>query len=245
VYKYYDDKDKNIKMATNMRYINQLRDSVSCGEEFARVPAQRLKYETGILADYFVRFNRCSGATTVNYLEESKKGKENFRLRIAPGIDFSKATIITSGSEDSGNDISFRIGLEAEIVLPVYHGRWSVIIEPTYQSVETDGKRPMTYSSIELPIGLRYNFYEKNNSRFYVNAAGLIDFPIETVVKLTSVTAVEDIGGSFSFTAGAGFVYKRFSLEGRFYFNRKGFQEFTLLDTKFSKMGVILGFRIL
>jgi hypothetical protein len=232
-------------MATNLGYINQLRDSVSCGEEFSRVPVQRLKYQVDILADYFVRFNQCSRATTVNYYEESRKGQERFMLRIAPGVDFSKARIITTSTETSGNDVSFRIGLEAEIVLPVYHNRWSIIIEPTYQSVETDGQRPMTYSSIEIPVGVRYNFYVSDKAKVFVNAAGVIDFPIETKVKFSNSITVEDIGGSFSLTAGAGFAYKRLSLEGRYYFSRNGFQELELLGTKFTKASLILGFRIL
>ncbi len=112
-----------------------------------------------------------------------------------------------------GSKISPRLGLELEYILPFNNNRWSILLEPTYQSYAgNESEIALKYSSLEIPFGVRRYFFLKKESTLFINA-GLVtlDFYIDASVDFES-----DQGNDFELTQSAdvwsnlfvGFGYK-------------------------------------
>jgi hypothetical protein len=137
--------DKNdhyaIKVAQNLTYVNQLRTQVSCGGLSFRDAAHKMKYRAEYLVKYFLQFNECSGVESTHYIPDKRKKRQAFHLRVTPGVDFSTSKVesvfSTTEKEYPDREVGFRMGAEAEFVLPFNKNKWVIWIEPTYQTYKT------------------------------------------------------------------------------------------------------------
>ena len=67
----------------------------------------------------------------------AKTEKDWFNLSIRPGMNYATLSIgndltLSITNIDFGNKLGFRLGLEAEFVLPFNKYKWAIIVEPTY-----------------------------------------------------------------------------------------------------------------
>jgi len=97
---------------------------------------------------------------------------------------------------DYGNKLNLRIGFETEAVLPFHNEKWSVYIEPTFQSFKGEEIVARTgiafgdivgiviYKSIELPIGIKHYINLSKKSKLFIKAAYLIDFEFDSKIQI-------------------------------------------------------------
>ena len=253
VYKRY--RAEELGIATNNRYILQLTQSFQCGE----VPndLDRLTYTKKALEKIFISYNECVGSDYTDYLAK-KPAARLFRLTVRPGINNSSlainSTVNDSRDIDFGNHYSFRIGVEAEFVLPFNKNKWSLIAEPTYQQFAAatsipystfSGSRTVTadYTSWQLPLGVRHYFFLNHSSKLFVNALFMMDFPrSSSTIKYQNTNPLE-IWQSNAFLVGAGYNYSnRVSLEARYATGRDILPNHTsTLISRYQTFSVIMG----
>lgn len=140
------------------------------------------------------------------------------------------------------------MGLETEMVMPFYKGKFSIVLEPNYESFEMNmehGISKIKYSYIEFPIGLRYYFYLNSNSKLYLNGFYVSPYGI----NLNSVFEwypgreykVEPTG---NWNFGGGINHKRFSMEARYHSRRELIKNITYGDAFYSSFSIILGYQL-
>ncbi len=144
----------------------------------------------------FTRYTQCLGGEIVTIKKKEKR--DWFNLTVRPGIQYAWWETQTSDAEfkDFGGDIGARLGLEGEFVLPFNKNKWAIIIEPTYQTYQSEKWSPgilnssgdyimkVDYRSIELPIGLRYYIFLNKDFKVYVEGTRMYnDFDFDS--KLT------------------------------------------------------------
>ena len=150
--------------------------------------------------------------------------------------------------KDSEFEPQIRLGLELEYILPFNHGKWAIFLVPTYIPYKTEkevflpGGRGIDpnpvrtgtiadfvtfkYSAIELPVGVRYYLFLKNNASIFFNGGAGYNFHLNS-------STIEDFGEgrtrerpdfevatgkSLSLLFGLGYTHNSgFSIEARFY----------------------------
>jgi hypothetical protein len=221
-------------------------------------------YNEKDLTAYFKDYNSSFGGNTTE-LAKAKR-KPYFNLKLTPGLNSSSvvmSTVVGSQNETSVSNfdkqMGFRIGLEAELIVPLNKYHWGILFEPTFQSYSAEdpagkhGTSSINYQSIEFPIGLRYYIPINNeNTRFFINGFLIPGMAINTNSSISYFTFYSnmitektvDIKSSGSASFGAGVEYKRFSLEARYYSDRN------LLNSAseyadYSRFSFVLGYKFL
>lgn len=164
VYKSY--KATNIKIKKNKKYLQQLFTDLNCSSIDMDM-IKKVDYNKNELVNFFIYYNgNCSNEEYMNFEEKNFKDFYNLNLRV--GLNSSsliiKNFVDSSRDTDFGTELAFRLGLESEFIMPFNKNKWSIIIEPTYQSfksenIGTNQSPKVTYKSIEFPIGLRHYLF--------------------------------------------------------------------------------------
>jgi hypothetical protein len=141
------------------------------------------------------------------------------------------------------------------MLLPFNHYRWSIFLEPTYQQYSGHQVIKRTYylprevnasyESLEIPVGLKYNFPVNQNAMLFIRGGMVVDIPFHSTITYTNQDRLYKILSGNSFTAGLGTQYKRFGAEFRYFGNRDVLSSSMSWDTKYSKLSFIFGYRIL
>jgi hypothetical protein len=138
IYKKYQ-KFGSISIGENSRYKQQLFKSLSC----TSIPIKEinnLDYTKKDLVQFFVKYNECHQEEFTNFVAKQKL--DWFNLSIRPGLNSSSLAIQNSSSPsrnaDFGSKYGFRLGVECELVLAFHKNKWAVLVEPTYQSFNTE-----------------------------------------------------------------------------------------------------------
>ena len=164
IFKQYINSDNQV--GTNKKYKQQLWDNLKCSS-FEMDKIKKMEYKKKELVSFFEEYNKCNNQEFIKY--EEKQKRDLFNLSIRPGLNSSSLVIYNSSSSlrrtDYGNKMTFRIGLESEIVMGFNKNKWAILIEPTYQYYKAE-EEPVTnlsntnvdYKSIEVPVGLRHYF---------------------------------------------------------------------------------------
>ncbi len=219
-----------------------------------------LNYDKNELIRLFIKFNTCSNSSYTRY--ELKQKRDLFNLSLRPGINFSSLSIENPYSHLKSTDfdgiINFRFGVEAEIVFPFNKSKWSLLLEPTYQSYKTEKDANLSdvntamsyhsrvdYQSVEVPVGIRHSFFLSDDFKIFVNASYIIDFDFNSTLEFTRISdgAVSEIielntGGSQAF--GAGFKFKdRYGMEIRYHTKREILNNRGSWDSKYNKTSII------
>jgi hypothetical protein len=170
----------------------------------------------------------------------------------APGDNF---VILTDF--EFNQEMSFRLGIELEYILPFNNDKWAILFEPTYQYYNTEKTFDISpdspvariktatveYSSIEFPIGFRHYSHLNDNSRLFFNVSFLFDRPFKSNINYFDEDY--EINSVSNLAFGAGYSYKNtYSIEARLFSTRE------LLNTDVTNAGhknvsVIFGYTIL
>jgi len=235
IYKRYNPQGDQSKVGINDTYLSQLKEIFS-DDSAAAALVPKTKYSISSLTKIFSVHNdkHTDPNTKKDFLAETKS---KYNLTIRPGILFFDAIdASTPVSEDSfPSKTNFRIGVEAEWVLPFNKNKWSIVIEPTYSfysneklSFKSRDQLYTTsfdsYSFINVPLSIRHYMYLNNKSKLFANV-GIDAFNFQfgkdletdydgevfSRAKLSSVLILQ------GFSAGVGFTYNnKFTFEARY-----------------------------
>lgn len=228
IHKLYRLKDDNAEVVrTNETFRQQLWTNVKIdGGDIKRL--ETLNYTKSDLVKYFIDYNSRSGKTFT--VQTRKKEAPGFNLRITPGLNYSLLRIVNSYWDKQvftfPGQVGFRIGLEAELVIPYTHRTVSLLLEPTYQyfsgsSSSMGQELVVNFNTIEFPIGARYNLYLSKNTRLFFNLLYISKYGI----NFNSGTTLDDGAKKSpdfkqSIAAGVGLGWKWLSAEFRGYTNK-------------------------
>ncbi|MDQ8010820.1 MAG: outer membrane beta-barrel protein [Flavobacterium nitrogenifigens] len=221
-----------------------------------------LKYKKADLTRYFLKYNNTDNKTKNSVISKSSEGR--FHLKITPELSF------VSGSMNDGDSPSIdvnlesntnlKIGLEAEYLLPFNKNKWSLFLNPAYQKYETTKQysRPglfagspsitrnieVKYSSIQVPIGLRYYFLINNNSKVFINAAFSFDINGKASLSFDKNAELESKTGS-NFAFGVGYNFKnKFSAEIRTNTKKQLLGDYNTISIDYKAIDLVFAYSI-
>lgn len=250
----------NSSIAKNNYFREQLFLDLKCDNILQR-EYENLNYNRSALLKFFIKYNKCSDT---NFIEFQKtEQKDLFNLTVRPRLNNSSLSMNNSSTDiysfkfDSKS--SFGLGIEAEYILPFNKNKWALIAEPTYQYYKAEKTKETTslvggeinakvdYKSIELPIGVRYYFFLKNNSKIFINASYLIDLGSNSKIEFSrkdgSVINSLDIKSGSTLGLGiGGKLQDKYSIEFRYLINRTLLKNYFFVDSSYSTASLIVGY---
>lgn len=253
IYKSY--KVSEDQVAKNKQYKQQIWMALKC-DNISLKNIESLDYKRNELINVFVKYNECNNTEFTNF-EKKESGKSSFHLSIRPGIKNSSLTVTNAYSAERDRKFDsktgFRIGAEAEYVLPFNKNKWALILEPTYQSYKAeridygDKKSEVSYQSIEFPIGVRHYFFLNDNSKIFINAQYIIEAAFSSEAKILFNSYIKEdakVEPQSGFAVGAGYNYKkRYSTELRYsHKNIIGNHEY--LSSSYGTVSLIFGYTL-
>lgn len=239
VFKLYLNADDKIQQ--NNFFRQQLYNSLKC-KEISISYLEKIDYKANDLVKLFVAYNNCLDSSYDNFTNKEKKDFFNLSLKLGLNNTSFKIQNLRSNTEsDFGNQLGLRFGLEAEFIMPFNRDKWSVFIEPTYQSFKTvDGAGPfasINYNSIEIPIGLRHYLFLSELSKFFVNAAFVFDFSGESTIGNLEVKT------SSNLVFGLGYKHNnKYGVELRYYITRNLFYNYMFYTSGYNNISLIFGY---
>ncbi len=253
IYKRY--KTTSSLIGSNNKFRQQLWLTLNClGITDNRL--KQLNYNKNDLVSLFEDYNGCQNSEFVNYEKKVKRDLFNFNIR--PGIRLNTLTLENSNTELRNmhfkNAVSYRVGIESEILMPFNHRRWAILIEPTYQSFNSeiiinigtegfvvDEKVTAKYKSIEIPVGFRYYFYQNSESQLFLNIAYAIDINNNSKIDFETQNDIE-MKSSDYMVLGIGYKFQnRYSIEYRYNLTRDPFWAYNVWQSKYTSMSLICG----
>lgn len=254
VYKSYKTEEQIIHK--NNSFKNQLRKDLKC-PTIGYEKLKNLEYNKNNLVDFFIEFNKCSSGNYINYMEKQKKTL--FALSLRPGLNYSSLSTYNEQTSsnfrnvDFGNELAFRFGVEAELIMPFNKNKWSLIAEPTYQYFKSEAefatqtenqKAKADYKSIEVPVGVRHYFFLNENAKLFVNASYTLDFSTNSVIEFESGPDFE-IKTKSNLAFGLGYKhYNKYSIEIRYLTSRDILGDYVYRFSEYKTFSVIFGYSI-
>jgi hypothetical protein len=233
----------------NQEYIMRLSDSLSCSAPDFPNPIV-VRYEAKSLTNFFIAYNNCVKSAYTDYW--TKTGKTAFHLNIRPGIDLSSLILKDNSSGymtkySYGSKASFRIGAEAELILPIYRNKWSVLLEPEYRSYNSSSGGPgfeVDYKAIQVLLGARYYMFIGGQSKLYLAAELFTNFQLNSTLQYegNDLSIQPRLGEAVS----AGFRYgDRFSIELNYTLPEQILDNYYFLRANLTATSLIVSYRIL
>lgn len=249
-------------LVQNEYYKNQLINGLRCAG-ITLDDVRTIGYAKNDLERLFVKYNKCVGAEYQTYIP---KQKNLFHLSIRPGVSMDNFTIENFDAYPTyrgfGNQITYRIGAEAEYVFPFYRNKLSLLVEPTFQTYDAQTTMEVStiaggilnqavhYHSIELPVGLRYSAFLSKDSKLYADFTLVaVDFTIRSYIMFTrkdgSIYESFPIRSSANPDLGLGYKFRnKYSVEVRYQTGRDLLTYEPQWHTKFTSLSLIFGYTI-
>lgn len=258
IYKNYQNGDNTV--GTNSSFKYQLWNEFRCGD-ISIGEIQKIEYHQDDLTEFFTDYNQCEGSEFTSFAGKGKRDLINLRIR--PGLNLSSFKFRESytGSPDVNfeNQLSFRLGLELESILPFHNGKWALFVEPGIQIFKSEKERTSSidntslerrqnisvdYKSVEIPVGIRHYFFLNEVSTIFVNAAYVIDSEFDSSATFDPGRTIElETDDNLAF--GVGFKYNhRFSSEIRFQTIREVYTDYFYQITEYNALSLILGYQL-
>ena len=133
--------------------------------------------------------------------------------------------------------------------MPYNNNKWAIIIEPTFQYFKSEtelfGRNIIVhYKSIELPIGIRYYVFLKNNSKIFINASLILDFSNHSTIDFDSRSNLT-IKSNNNFGFGIGYKKNnKYSLEFRYQTGRDILKNYLYWRSDYNTLSLIFGYTI-
>jgi hypothetical protein len=252
IYKPYKVSEQQI--SENNFYKQQLARALKC-DQITNDQLVRLKYERNALIKIFKSYNTSQDSEFSSFKPERKKDLLNIAIR--PGITSNKLSITNDAASyyntKFNNQIGFRLGVEAEFILPFNKNKWAIVIEPTYQIYKSEKTRnnglssQIDYNTIEFPIGFRHNMFLGNDSKLFINAQYVFEKAIN------SKGLFEDRYGNNeieikprnSTVFGLGYNYKKkYSVEARINLPKEILGSYVFWESNYQSVSLVFGYSI-
>lgn len=257
----------NHKIIQNNSFRQQILTALRC-KDITQKYIENINYKQRELEKIFVTFNECTHSEYRVY-NIKKQRKDFFNLSLRPGINLSNLAVVNTREHSStramatefGNDLSFRFGIESEFILPFNNGKWSVIVEPTYQYYNSE-KTTLTstimggvivsqvnYQSIELPIGVRHYIFFNDQSKIYADISYIFDFNNHPNIIFSRNDGSEyhslQIQSGRNFGVGLGYKTRnKFSIGMRYNTSREILGNYQTFSSSYNTFSMILGYTL-
>ncbi|PAM94830.1 hypothetical protein B4N84_10275 [Flavobacterium sp. IR1] len=249
------------QVAENNQYKQQLWMGLKC-DNIAINEVENLSYKKNRLIKFFIKYNQCNNSEFVDYKVKEKKDRDFFNLTIRPGITSSNLSVskdeVSFYNIDFDNNIAFRIGLEAEFILPFNKNKWAVIFEPTYQTNKFEKvkenyrgdemKQIVEYNTIEFPFGFRHYMFLNNNSKIFINAQYIIEHSINSRAyfeRFKNISNELDLTPKSSFAFGLGYNFKKkYSIEARANLRKNILGNYLEWTSTYQSFALVFGYSI-
>lgn len=237
------------EIRTNKTYQQQIRNSLNCSN-INQDEIEKLEYKKRELVSVFTQFNECVNSDYMVY-----RGKEAKRFNISIGPRFYRSTLEVTGSKerdfaDFGAQSALTFDIEAEAFLPFNNNQWSLIVGFTpqkfAQTVTTEhGTISFDHSSINVPVGVRFNKYINPKTRWYLQSALVLTMFGETDIQYDFRNGANDTVSKPGISLAAGFIYKdlinaQFEFEPR----RQLFALATTFETAYQTAALSVSYRL-
>lgn len=249
IYKLYLYDERNI--GTNKTYQQQLLNQLQ-SKNISLAEIERTNYAERDIAKLIKKYNSANGSSSVTYNLQKKVG---FHFSIKPRTNLSSLEIRNTGSGGSNlnskfeNKFNFSAGIEGEFVLPYYKSKLSIPVEIDFQYFKSNsttqyGPSSVNYTSIEIPVGLRYSLFLNDASKIFINGLYVFDFVMansKIVVKPSPDLKIETHG---NLAVGVGYQYEKWSAEIRYFTKRDVLTNYTYWNSSFNSVSLIVGYRL-
>lgn len=250
IYKEYYATEKGV--ACNNDFRQQLWNDVRNVETTSSI--ENINYTQSELESYFKQYNQNEQQLTVSY--NNNKNRDFLVIRITPGINYSTLSVmqnIYGAAITKDQNLNFRIGMEADFILPFNKNKWGIIFAPSYQyfnSSTQNGsyKVDVDYKSLEFPLGLRYSLFLNDDLKVFINGFLIpkLVFNFNSTVDITFGYSKNhlDVTNNSSYAIGGGIDYKKLSLEFRYYSNSNLLRTYRNAWTEYHRFSFILGYTL-
>jgi hypothetical protein len=252
IFKEYMTNDSEHHYKSNLKFQQQIWNDVKCTNTTMQT-VESLNYKRIELEKYFKKYNDCEGIAYVEY--NNNKGRHNFNLKITPGINYSSLSVtndldLTHAAFNS--KLSYRIGLEAEYILPFNRNSWGITFEPNFQNFKQQYNSPFNNSvelnTLEIPLGLRRYFFINDKFKLFLDAQGIIELNLNSNYNIQSSSYSTtyqfdkfDTGISF----GGGLEYSGISAEIRYYTTTSVTGDYINWYSEYRRISFIIGYNLL
>ena len=259
IFKKYRTKESNI--GENNRFRQQLWANLKCSSiKMSKI--KNVYYTKNDLVKFFTEYSKCNNDNVINF--EPQEKRDLFNLTIRPRLNNSSLelhnSLSTSRDTKLDSKTGFGFGLELEYILPFNKNKWTVAIEPTYQSYKAQKTTNVTtvsggklitdvnYKSIEIPVSFRHYLFLNNNSKLFINVThvfGLssnssIDFKRADNSNLESL-AIQNTRKSLAF--GLGYKLKdKYVIEMRYLMSRELLSNHSYWESDYKTFSLIFGY---
>ncbi len=230
----------------NNLYKQQLLNVLKCAD-LKQSDFESLKYERSSLVKLFRKYNECHGVIQEAVVVVKQGRKLHFTPKI--GVAYN-GFWLKDGNKNNKEYVvdraaSVRLGVEVEFVVRGNNGRWSFLFEPVYQSYSSQdaaGSLKLTYSSLDVGLGVRYYLSQEDDKASYAGLGGVISFPRTGAVTLNNQGLFVD--QALNITATLGYRIKRLTAELYYGFGRGLLGGYPNYFSGYSGPGIMIGYRI-
>ncbi len=258
IYKSYMISDLDI--GKNTKFRQQLWMDLNC-PNFKLSDVEKVEYKKNDLVQYFTKYSSCLTNESVEYTPKQKKDLFNLtiRSRLYNSSLAIKNSMYNLRNTDFGKKTRIGFGVEAEYILPFNKNKWSIAIEPSYQSFKSEKTTnvkdvsggiqnvSIDYSSIEVPLTIRHYFFLNKNAKLFVNASYVIDFALKSSVEFTrnddSNFNTLEIKSRNNPAIGIGFKQNdRYSIELRYQTSSEILANYVFWSSNYKTVAIIFGY---
>ncbi|WP_411768337.1 outer membrane beta-barrel protein [Winogradskyella sp. A3E31] len=266
VYKKY--KLNQSQISENLEYKLKLANNLKCNS-LNTADFRSLKYDNQSLVNLFIKYNTCAGADTFTYNRIDKSGGY-FNFGIKAGVFTLGLDVKEEGegfaedlrSADMGTQTSIRIAVEVEYILPFNKNKWSIFMEPGYQSfsseedIEVNSQNEnfnqrliVDYNYVDVPFGVRHYMFLNDKNKLFVSMALAFTFDLSnSKFDYEGNLGVRDsnINSSANLVFGIGYNFnEKISIEARVNTARNITRDEAFLNSNFSSSGIVLAYYFL
>ncbi len=250
------------QVSSNAKYKQQLLNAFADCASLEQQDFVNLTYARNSLIKIFDRYNSCSDsnyATSSNYTPNT-----TFNINVFAGANFASIdltnTVAPNNGGDFGSQTNLRYGVELEAILPFNNSSWalytgfakntafeSTIVQELSSTNTPEQDVTLTYSSINIPLGVRYYIPAGDDIRISLNAAYMFDVVNEVSLKreFTANDFENAKGTQGLFVVGAGFHYKRFFARANLDISKDPFNANSeFYEADLSSLNLVLGYQI-
>ncbi len=250
--KYINDKKVVAYNTTYQSQLTKIFNNVCVGSD----EISKVEYDKNGLSRIFKKYNSCNSNSN-SYSENLVA--DNFNLTVRAGMNISSLSVserLTFSEREASlsSKGSFRFGVEFEYVFTSGQNKYSAFIEPTFQNYKNEEivngfYYNVDYTTIDLPIGIRYSTFLNDDFNIFFNLAYIIGFDLDSKFETRQEVNFEIpkrkilLGNRTNPAVGLGLEYEQHSLELRYQFSSNILQN-SGWDSKFKTIGFIYGYRV-
>lgn len=248
IHKSYITPDNRVQ--ENKTFIYQLIRTLQC-DGLSMTEIQKTTYTRKDLTKLFAAYNRCSGETPAFAIKE--KSNYDFNLYVRPGVRYSSLKAENFAyrllNTEFKEAVSFRLGLEIEVIFPFNKNKWALVLEPSSLSYKSTGKiesynANVQYSAVEIGTGIRHYFYLTQRSKVYLTASGIFGFVSDSYLTTRSSEGLK-ISSAPSAAISGGYAFgEQLRLEFRQDLKRELLHRYQAWNAAYTSSSIIIGYKV-